>query len=118
MEMAITECLQCDTSGSREDKERRARKVVAKMVPRPPRNLKVVGKTCDQVKTGACAPDDLVMEGDRVRAEAELPDCRVRPVITHTHLLETKARLCSPRAFGLTYRLRGRSREFMMFCIC
>lgn len=36
-------------AAQRADKAKRARNAVAKMAPRPPRNLKVIAKTCDQV---------------------------------------------------------------------
>lgn len=44
-------------AAQRTNKEERARNAVAKMAPRPPRNLKVIAKACDHVgKTKKCPP--------------------------------------------------------------
>ncbi len=42
-------CVFRPNKAQRTDKEKRARNAVVKMAPRPPRNLKVIAKTCDQV---------------------------------------------------------------------
>ncbi|CAM9638943.1 unnamed protein product, partial [Ectocarpus fasciculatus] len=54
--------------GNRDGKEERARNAAVKMAPRPPRNLKVIGRTCDQV---ALAWDPPILDGGAAVFEHE-----------------------------------------------
>eukprot|EP00903_Cladosiphon_okamuranus_P006314 g6190.t1 len=53
----------------RSDKSERARNAIAKMAPRPPRNLRVIAKTCDQV---ALAWEPPIIDGGAMVFEHEV----------------------------------------------
>lgn len=90
-------------AGKRDGKEERARNAAVKMVPRPPRNLKVIGRTCDQVRRdNACtllhsatqavpAPSTIRMMLPRHTKRVQDTDSGMCPspsVCVHVHVVE------------------------------